>query len=260
MGKQICLTIVWGYAEMLPPVVESVGIHICQICNQRLNFLHISIIFKSATSIKHRNFNFSIYLPLVKINRPFGFVDSWMKNTPLKQLGFFFPSFWRTKTATVFATEDSAMTYTEKQQNFHIMIIFQIHNLMGNWSTETIPLITKEVWIVSEAILKTHASCWPGSPETSKDARIFDTFEFLRNLEKRTSFSETSKDARVFQKPRKTHEFFRNLKRRTSFSETLKNARDFDTLLESHYKRRGQKFLSLIEKNSLVRLSPFWIL
>ena len=76
LGKQICLTIVWGCAEMLPPVVESVGIHICQICNQRLNFLHISIIFKSATSIKHRNFNFSIYLPLVKINRPFGFVDS----------------------------------------------------------------------------------------------------------------------------------------------------------------------------------------
>ena len=122
------------------------------------------------------------------------------------------------------------------------------------------PLITKEVWIVSEAILKTHASCWPGSPETSKDARIFDTFEFLRNLERRTSFSETSKDARVFQKPRKTHEFFRNLKRRTSFSETLKNARDFDTLLESHYKRRGQTFLSLIEKKSLIRLSPFWIL
>ena len=81
------------------PVVKSVGIHICQICTQRLNFGQNSIIFKGAISIKYRNFNFSIYLTLVKnFNRPFGIVGSLLRNAPFQQL-WFFPSFWRTKMA-----------------------------------------------------------------------------------------------------------------------------------------------------------------
>ena len=63
--------------------ISQFGMHICQIWTQRLSFKQISIIFKSATSIKYRTFNFAFYLPLVKnFKRPFGFVGSWLKNTP----------------------------------------------------------------------------------------------------------------------------------------------------------------------------------
>ena len=88
----------------------SVGIHICQICTQRLNFVQISIILKSATSIKYRNFAL-FYLSAIRenFNRPFGFVGSWLRNTPFQQLWFFFPGFWRTKSRSAFAAKDSAI-------------------------------------------------------------------------------------------------------------------------------------------------------
>ena len=71
------------------------------------------------------------------LNRPFGIVGSWLRNAPFQQLWFFLPGFWRTKTA------------------FGI----RCKRLREIRALKQYPLITKEVWIVLEAISKTCASC-----------------------------------------------------------------------------------------------------
>ena len=103
-----------------------------------------------------------------KFSRPFGFVGSWLRNAPLKQLWFFFPSFWRTKTAFIIRCKRLChlhyhTSYNKQQQNSHIFIIFKIHILSCVIKApKQYPLITKEVWIVLEAISKTCASCLTG--------------------------------------------------------------------------------------------------
>ena len=107
--------------------------------------------------------------------RPFGFVGSWLGNTPLQQLCFFFPSCWRRKTAygicckrlPIFTPSWLTMN-SNKIPTFWLFFKYII-----SWEIRALkeyPLITKEAWIVLEAISKTGASCLTGlqTPQNNK--------------------------------------------------------------------------------------------
>ena len=73
------------------------------------------------------------------------------------------------------------MTYNEQQQNSHILIIFKIHTLMGIKALKQYLLITKEVWIVLEAISKTRAPCLTGVCFSCLETPVKHSHSFLIN-------------------------------------------------------------------------------